>query len=173
MNEETRQIYLINFLFLLRWKLEHFYIENLVINFIMGHRWKLLLESFDATKDLVHQFPFDLNPNPTLSIIVYENFFFLTLLPNFFLSLTSFEKKFPKWPTFILGVFFFVVFLIPAVSNRGNEPLPDTCQSVTGWRDWTFFFKIFFSFPPFQLAGLTFYFYFSFFYFFGTTYIYN
>jgi len=61
-----------------------------------------------------------------------ENFFFLTLMPKKILSLTPFEKKNFKMTHFhFLGIFF-VVFLISAVSNGGNEPLPDTYQSVTG-----------------------------------------
>jgi len=64
--------------------------------------------------------------------VLNREFFFLTLFAKKILSLTPFEKKIPKWPTFIFGFFFFVFFFIPAVSNGGTECMFDTCPTVTG-----------------------------------------
>ena len=92
-------------------------------------------------------------------------FFFLTLLPKKFSSLTPFEKKFQNDSlSFLFFFFFFIFFPIPAVSNGGTEPMADTCPTVTGWRDWTVFFFV----PAVLNDGTDF---FSF--FFGTTFIYN
>jgi len=69
----------------------------------------------------------------------------------------SLWKLITKMTHFHFLGFFFVVFLIPTVSNGGNEP-PSWHVSA---RDrlrlmWPFFFNFFCSFPPFQLAGLIF-----------------
>jgi len=90
-------------------------------------------------------------------------FFFLTLMPK-----TPFEKKFSKWPTFIFREFFFCRF--PHFRRfKWREWAPAWHVSVRHRLKWCdVFFLIFFSFPPFQLAGLTFLFYFfDFFCFFG------
>jgi len=85
--------------------------------------------------------------------------FFLTLMPKQILSMTPLKKKNQNDPLLFFGDFFFVVFLIPAVSNGRNEPLPDTCQSVTGWNDVTFFL---FFVPAIPIGGTDFFIFFLF-----------
>jgi len=69
-----------------------------------------------------------------------KSFFFIRPYMSKKFQIWLLSDLFPKMTHFLFLVVFFFVFLIPAIWDGGNEPLSDTCQIMTGWCRFNYFF---------------------------------